>query len=176
MWFYCLLGHFLFKGNKYKCTHTGNLALKGTVSSRSEQTLNRAWNRCPYSLRWTQWLNITGFIYEASTVIWPYHVGIIFLIHWVNLKLALRFHALLIVTILSLDKTSFTSRLSSNQNDQHENVSLLYNISFVDWQNRGDLQYRAIVSSVVRAPARQSGGRRFKSCSSKFVFVHPKFI
>ena len=28
-------------------------------------------------------------------------------------------------------------------------------------------------SSVGRAPARQSGGRRFKSRSSKFFFVHP---
>ena len=31
-----------------------------------------------------------------------------------------------------------------------------------------------LVSSVGRAPARQSGGRRFKSRSIKFVFVHPK--
>ena len=35
------------------------VAVKGTVSSRSEQTFNMAWNRCP-SLRWTQWLKITG--------------------------------------------------------------------------------------------------------------------
>ena len=28
-------------------------------------------------------------------------------------------------------------------------------------------------SSVGRAPARQSGGRRFKSRSSQFFFVHP---
>ena len=33
--------------------------LKGTISSWSEQTFNRAWNRCP-SLRWTRWLEITG--------------------------------------------------------------------------------------------------------------------
>ena len=33
--------------------------VQGTLSSRSEQTFNRAWNRCP-SLRWTQWLKITG--------------------------------------------------------------------------------------------------------------------
>ena len=31
-------------------------------------------------------------------------------------------------------------------------------------------------SPVGRAPARQSGGRGFKSRSSKFVFVHSKFI
>ena len=40
-------------------------------------------------------------VYAAATVIWPYHVGIIFS-HWVNLKLALWFHALLIVTILPI--------------------------------------------------------------------------
>ena len=33
-----------------------------------------------------------------------------------------------------------------------------------------------LVSSVGRARVRQSGGRSFKSCSRKFVFVHPKFI
>ena len=31
-------------------------------------------------------------------------------------------------------------------------------------------------SSVGRAPARQSGGRRFKSRSSKFFFVHPNLF
>ena len=36
-----------------------NTTIKETVSSRSEQTFNRAWNQCP-SLRWTQWLKITG--------------------------------------------------------------------------------------------------------------------
>ena len=34
----------------------------------------------------------------------------------------------------------------------------------------------ALVSSVGRAPVRQSGGHRFKSRSSQFVFVHPKSI
>ena len=33
-----------------------------------------------------------------------------------------------------------------------------------------------LVSSIGRAPARQSGGRRFKSCSSQFFFVHSKLI
>ena len=33
-----------------------------------------------------------------------------------------------------------------------------------------------LVSSVGRAPARQSGDRRFKSRFSKFFFVYPKFI
>ena len=33
-----------------------------------------------------------------------------------------------------------------------------------------------LVSSVGRAPACQFGGHRFKSRSSKFFFVHPKFI
>ena len=32
--------------------------VKGTISPRTE-TFNRAWNQCP-SLRWTQWLKITG--------------------------------------------------------------------------------------------------------------------
>ena len=45
----------------------------------------------------TYWL-----IYAAATV-WPCHVGYICIIfsHWINLKLALRFHAVLVVTILS---------------------------------------------------------------------------
>ena len=72
---------------------------KGTVSSRSEQTFNRAWNQCPI-LRWTQWLKITGsFIavqqQQCDLIMW----GIIFS-HWVNVKLALRFHALFIMMTL----------------------------------------------------------------------------
>ena len=53
--------------------------IKGTISSRSEQTLNRAWNRCP-CLRWTQWLKKSCLINAAATVIWPYlyHVGYYF--------------------------------------------------------------------------------------------------
>ena len=43
------------------------------------------------------------------------------------------------------------------------------------WQNM-ETANTGLVSSVGRAPARQSGGRRFKSRSSKFFFVHPKFI
>ena len=43
------------------------------------------------------------------------------------------------------------------------------------WQNRETTNI-GLVSSVGRAPARQSGGRRSKSHSCKFVFVHPKFI
>ena len=43
------------------------------------------------------------------------------------------------------------------------------------WQNR-ETTNTGIVSSVGRAPARQSRGHRFKSCSSKLFFVHPKFI
>ena len=41
------------------------------------------------------------------------------------------------------------------------------------WQNRKTASI-GLVSSVGKAPARQSGGRRFKSHSSKFVFVHLK--
>ena len=40
------------------------------------------------------------------------------------------------------------------------------------WQNRETANV-GLDSSVGRAPARQSGGRRFKSRSSNFVFVHP---
>ena len=54
-----------------------------------------------YRLRWAQWLNfnITAVAHLCSSngnylIMW----GIIFS-HWVNLKLVLRFHALLIVTI-----------------------------------------------------------------------------
>ena len=43
------------------------------------------------------------------------------------------------------------------------------------WQNRETANI-GLVSSVGRAPARQSGGHRFKSRSSKFFFVHPKCI
>ena len=43
------------------------------------------------------------------------------------------------------------------------------------WQNRETTNI-GLVTSVGRAPARQSGGCRFKSHSSKFFFVHPKFI
>ena len=40
------------------------------------------------------------------------------------------------------------------------------------WQNRETANV-GLDSSVGRAPARQSGGHRFKSRSSKFFFVHP---
>ena len=43
------------------------------------------------------------------------------------------------------------------------------------WKNRETVNI-GLVGSVGRAPARQSGGRRFKSRSSKFFFVHPKII
>ena len=43
------------------------------------------------------------------------------------------------------------------------------------WQNRETTNI-GLVSWVGRAPASQSGGRRFKSRSSQFFFVHPKFI
>ena len=43
------------------------------------------------------------------------------------------------------------------------------------WQNRETANI-GLVSSVGRAPARQSGGRRFKSRSRKFFIVHPNLI
>ena len=43
------------------------------------------------------------------------------------------------------------------------------------WQNRETANI-GLVSSVGRAPARQSGGRRFKSRSFNFFFVHPKIF
>ena len=43
------------------------------------------------------------------------------------------------------------------------------------WQNRETANI-GLGSSVGREPARQSGGRRFKSRSSQIFFVHPKFI
>ena len=43
------------------------------------------------------------------------------------------------------------------------------------WQN-SETANIGLVSSVGRVPACQSGGRRFKSRSSKLFFVHPKFI
>ena len=44
-----------------------------------------------------------------------------------------------------------------------------------DWQNR-EIANVGLDSSVGRAPARQSGDRRFKSSSSKFFFVRPNVI
>ena len=43
------------------------------------------------------------------------------------------------------------------------------------WQNMETVNV-GLDSSVGRAPARQSGGRRFKSRSSQFFFVHPNLI
>ena len=43
------------------------------------------------------------------------------------------------------------------------------------WQN-SETANIGLVSSVGRAPARQSGGCRFKSCSRKFFFAHPNFF
>ena len=43
------------------------------------------------------------------------------------------------------------------------------------WQNRETVNI-GLVSSVGRVQAHQSGGRRFKSRSSKFVFVYLKFV
>ena len=54
-------------------------------------------------------------------------------------------------------------------------VTLTYSIGAPEqryWQNRETANV-GLDSSVGRAPARQSGGRRFKSRSSQFVFVHP---
>ena len=58
----------LFHGNVFVLDET--LLVKWTISSWSEQTFNRAWNRCP-SLRYE---HIDWLIYAAATVIWPYHV------------------------------------------------------------------------------------------------------
>ena len=44
-------------------------------------------------------------------------------------------------------------------------------LRFVDKKNK-DIDKIGRDSSVGRVPARQSGGRRFKCCSSKFFFVH----
>ena len=43
------------------------------------------------------------------------------------------------------------------------------------WQNMETANI-GLVSSVSRAPARQSGGRRFKSRSSQFFFVYPELL
>ena len=43
------------------------------------------------------------------------------------------------------------------------------------WQNRETAKV-GLDSSVGRAPARQSGGRRFKSRSSNFFFLHPNLF
>ena len=77
------------KANPAEISSCGHL--KGTLSSQSKETFHRAWNRCP-SLRWTQWLKITGSFMQQH---W---VRPLIFSNWANLKLALRFHALLIVT------------------------------------------------------------------------------
>ena len=58
-----------------KCT------FKGTVSSRSEQTFNRAWNRCP-TLRWTQWLKLTD---SFTCTCMQQSCGVLFLINELTL-------------------------------------------------------------------------------------------
>ena len=63
---------------------------KGSVSSRSEQTFNRAWNRCP-SLRWIVTENYWLILCSSNSNM-TLSCGGIILSHWVNLKLALRFH------------------------------------------------------------------------------------
>ena len=68
---------YLFFWVYQKCIYSV-FKLKMTVSSRSGQTFNRAWNQCPSLIRWTQWLKITGSLIAAATVIWPYHVGYYF--------------------------------------------------------------------------------------------------
>ena len=76
------------------------LTFKGTVIVTIRADFQQAWNRCS-SFKMNTVTENYWLIYAAATVIWSYHVGIIFS-HWVNLKLALRFHALLIMMILSL--------------------------------------------------------------------------
>ena len=53
------------------------LALNGQCRHQSEQTFNRACNRCP-SLRWNTVTGNYWLICAAATVIWPYHVGYYF--------------------------------------------------------------------------------------------------
>ena len=94
-----LLGQFLEDMEAYSEVSTNNV-FKGAISSRSEQTFSRAWNRCP-SLRWTRWLQITASFMQQQRQYDLIMLCIIFS-HWVTLKLALRFHALLIVAIFYL--------------------------------------------------------------------------
>ena len=108
--------------------HAQVLQFKWTVSSWLEQTFNRAWNRCP-SLRWTQWLQITGSFMQYDLIM----LGIIFS-HWVNLRQPLRFHALLIVTILSLnlDPLLFQCPLTSIQHRLIVLQPAIYILIFLD--------------------------------------------
>ena len=46
--------------------------LKGHFRHDQSRPFHRAWNCCP-SLRWTQWLNITGPCMQQQRI-WPYHV------------------------------------------------------------------------------------------------------
>ena len=92
------------------------------------------------------------------------------------------------ITIVS-DEVSNNSSEAQHLSIRHNNVSqwrigktncYYYMVSWLltgapeqrYWQNRETANV-GLDSSVGRAPARQSGGRRFKSRSSWFVFVHP---
>ena len=150
-----------------------------------------------------QWLKHTGSLMQQQEQYLMTMWDIIFS-HWDNLKLALRFHALLIVTVLLKGKYNIgysgktvvignNYLLTLNQYRLIMNM-LMYELNgeskvMVSWfhdfwlappeqrylQNRETTNI-GLVSSAGRASARQSESRRFKSRLSKFVFVHPKFI
>ena len=110
------------------------LAAKRTISSRSEQTFNRAWNQCPSS-RWTQWLKITGsFMQQRCKLIMTLSRGILFSVTE-YLKETLRRHALFIETIVFLLKHWTTDRFwifqlvkgrKHNRNKMWLNACMLY--------------------------------------------------
>ena len=110
---------------------------------------SRAWNPCLCSLRWTQWLaHLSNGNYYL--IMW----GIIYcdnddiIMYWSS---------------IGQHMVSYDFWLAPPEQ------RIIY------WQNRETANIGR-VGSVGRASARQSGSRRFKSRSSKFVFVHPKFI
>ena len=77
-----------------------------------------------------------------------------------------------------LNNVLYTSLLSTNvlsTNVLYTNQWQVHIFKFDRyWQNWENASI-GLVSSVGRAPAHQSGGRRFKSRSSQSFFVHPKF-
>ena len=71
---------------------------------------------------------------------------------------------------LSFAIVEITHGVTANRDDIYYYYYFIYLNSSRETFNLG------LVSSVGRAAACQSGGRRLKSCSSKFFFVHPKIF
>ena len=117
------------------------LIIKETISLRSKQTFNRAWNRCP-SLRCRKMFKNLSYKRKVQ--------------HW---KLP----------------DYQTNEFLSSKNFRWTKTNWLerdLNLRPPDW--RAGALPTELTSPIGIAPARQSGGRRFESRSSKFFCVRQK--